>query len=48
MRIKEDDLSGPEIAELLTEHLRSLAEVSPPESRHALNLPELRKPDINP
>jgi putative acetyltransferase len=31
---------------LLTEHLRSLAEVSPPESRHALNLEELRKSDI--
>ena len=46
MQIKQDDLSGPEIAELLTEHLRSLAEVSPPESRHALNLDELRKPDI--
>ena len=46
MEIKIDDLRGREIAELLTEHLRSLAEVSPPESRHALNLDELRKPDI--
>ena len=46
MEIKVDDLSGPEIVELLTEHLRCLAEVSPPESRHALNLEELRKPDI--
>ena len=46
MEIKSDDLRGPEIAELLTEHLRCLAEVSPPESRHALNLEELRKPDI--
>ena len=46
MNIRVDDLSGPEIAELLTEHLRRLAEVSPPESRHALNLDELRKPDI--
>jgi len=44
--IKIDDLRGPEIAELLTEHLRSLAEVSPPESRHALNLDELRAPDV--
>ena len=44
--IKLDDLRGHEIAELLTEHLRSLAEVSPPESMHALNLDELRKPDI--
>src|SRR4051812_36257263 len=46
MEIKIDDLNGPEIAQLLTEHLRSLAEISPPESRHALNLDELRKPDI--
>src|SRR5436309_2128641 len=46
MEIRIDDLSGPEIAELLTEHLRCLAEVSPPESRHALNLGELRKPDV--
>jgi putative acetyltransferase len=42
IEIKIDDLTGPEIAELLTEHLRSLAEVTPVESRHALNLDELR------
>jgi putative acetyltransferase len=46
LEIKIDDLSGPEIARLLTEHLRALAEVTPVESRHALNLDELRKPDI--
>lgn len=46
MVIKIDDLSGPEIAGLLSEHLRCMAEVSPPESRHALNLDELRAPDI--
>jgi putative acetyltransferase len=46
LEIKIDDLSGPDIGELLAEHLRSLAEVSPPESRHALNLDELRKADI--
>ena len=44
--IRTGGLSGPEIAEFLREHLRTLAEVSPPESRHALNLDELRKPDI--
>ena len=44
--IRIDDLRGPEIAELLTEHLQSLAEVSPPESRHALNLDALRRPEI--
>ncbi len=46
VEIKIDDLKGPEIAEFLSEHLRSLAEVSPPESRHALNLEELRKPGV--
>src|SRR5882724_11000747 len=46
LEIKIDDLGGPEIAELLREHLRCLAEVSPVESRHALNLDELRKPDV--
>jgi len=44
--IKLDDLSGPEIAALLSEHLRHMAEVSPPESRHALNLDGLRRPEI--
>jgi putative acetyltransferase len=44
--VRTDDLRGPEIAELLTEHLRSLAEVTPRESMHALNLDELRKPEI--
>jgi putative acetyltransferase len=46
LEIKIDDLSGPEIAGLLTEHLRSLAEITPPESMHALNLDELRRPDV--
>ena len=46
MTIKPDDLTGPEIAALLTEHLQCMAKVSPPESRHALNLDGLRKPEI--
>jgi len=46
MDIKMDDLSGPEIAELLREHLENMAENSPPESRHALNLEQLRQPGI--
>ena len=45
-QIRIDDLSGSEIRELLAEHLRCMAAVSPPESRHALNLDGLRKPDI--
>lgn len=46
MEIREDDLSGPEIIELLHEHLRCMERVSPAESRHALNLDGLRKPGI--
>ncbi len=44
--IKEDDLRGSEIAALLTEHLRSLAEVTPEGSMHALDLKKLRAPDV--
>ena len=46
MTIKVDDLNGPEIAGLLTDHLRQLASISPPESRHALNLDQLRQPEV--
>jgi putative acetyltransferase len=46
MEIRVDDLSGREINELLQEHLRCMALVSPPESRHALNLDGLRHPEI--
>ena len=46
MEIKRDDLTGPEIQELLREHLVNMAEHSPPESIHALSLEELRQPNI--
>jgi putative acetyltransferase len=46
LQIKPDDLCGPEIAALLTEHLECMAQVSPPESRHALDLDRLRQKDI--
>ena len=46
MRIKIDDLRGPEIYELLQEHLRGVAQHSPPESIHALDIEALRKPEI--
>lgn len=42
MRIIEDDLSGAEVADLLGEHLSGMAEHSPPESIHALDLTALR------
>ncbi len=44
--IKIDDLSGPEVAKLLEEHLQGMAHNSPPESCHALDLEGLKKSDI--
>jgi putative acetyltransferase len=46
MEIRLDDLTCPEIAALLQEHLDCMAQVSPPESRHALNLEALQQPGI--
>ncbi|MEY2487832.1 MAG: putative acetyltransferase [Verrucomicrobiota bacterium] len=46
MEIRVDDLSGPEISELLQEHLRCMVLASPAESRHALDLDGLRKPEV--
>ena len=46
-KIRLDDLRGPEIAALLEEHLREMRATSPPESKHALDLEGLRKPDIS-
>jgi putative acetyltransferase len=44
--IRHDDLSGPEIRQLLEEHLGNMARISPPESVHALGIDALRKPGI--
>lgn len=46
MDIKIDDLTGPEITELIREHLLGMALNSPPESIHALNLEQLKGPEI--
>jgi len=46
MKIRVDDLSGREIAALLSEHLASMYLHSPPESVHALPIEKLRGPDI--
>lgn len=46
LKIEPDDLRGPEIAALLNAHLDQMADVSPPESRHALDLDRLRAPDV--
>ncbi|UOQ86370.1 GNAT family N-acetyltransferase [Gracilibacillus salinarum] len=46
MDIKKDNLQGEEIKELIIDHLNSMTLHSPPESIHALNLDELRKPEL--
>jgi putative acetyltransferase len=46
VEIREDDLSGREVRELLQEHLANMREISPPESIHALPIEGLRKPEI--
>lgn len=44
--IRIDNLSGPEIAQLLEEHLVDMNATSPPESKHALDLDGLKQPDV--
>jgi len=46
MQIEIDDLSRPEVRALLDEHLQNMYELSPPGSVHALDLDELRRPEI--
>lgn len=45
-RIVEDDLTGPEIAALLTLHLAEMHAWSPPESVHAMPIDRLRASDV--
>jgi len=46
MEIEVDDLTSPDIIQLLGEHLASATLHSPPESIHALDLDGLRQPNI--
>ena len=46
MIIQPDDLTSPEIHQLLQQHLQSMALYSPPESIHALDIDALRQPGI--
>jgi len=46
VKIIVDDLSGPEIAEFLDEHVQEMRAITPLESKHALDLDGLRKPEI--
>ncbi len=44
--IRRDDLSDPRIEAFMQEHLQDMYAVSPPESVHALDMDQLRQPDI--
>jgi putative acetyltransferase len=46
MEIRIDDLSGIKIAALLEEHIADMRRISPPESKHALDLNGLRQAEI--
>ena len=46
MIIKPDNLTSPEVHQLLQQHLQSMALHSPPESIHALDIDALRQPGI--
>ena len=46
MRITEGGLGDPDVIALLGEHLQGMADHSPPESIHALDVDGLRAPDI--
>ncbi|WP_219527312.1 GNAT family N-acetyltransferase [Nonomuraea guangzhouensis] len=46
MKIIVDDLSGAEIAAFLDEHLQEMRSITPLESKHALDLDALRKPEV--
>lgn len=46
MQIRIDDLRGSQIQQLLQEHLHSMTLYSPPESIHALDFDELRRPEV--
>ena len=44
--IIEDNLEGPEIAELLRDHAQGMFDASPPDSIHTLSIESLRAPEI--
>jgi len=46
MNIVVDDLSGPEIAAFLAEHVAEMRSITPLESKHALDLDGLRRPEV--
>ena len=47
LKISLEDPATPDVLALLEEHLRSMREISPPESVHALDVERLRQPGIS-
>ena len=46
LRIRLDDLTDPRIEAFMQEHLKDMRATSPPESVHALDMVQLRQPEI--
>lgn len=46
MEIRIDDLRSPEVTDLLRSHLALMRAQSPPESTHALDVEQLRAPEV--
>lgn len=46
LEIRVDDLSDPRVAQFLDEHIQDMRSVSPPESKHALDLDGLKHPTV--
>jgi putative acetyltransferase len=47
LEIRPDDLSGPEMADLIAVHARTMLAASPPESCHFLPLEGLKQPSVS-
>jgi putative acetyltransferase len=47
LAIRLDDLRGPEITAFIEDHVREMKDVTPSESKHALDLEGLKSPDIH-
>ena len=47
MEIRADNLESEAVIDLLREHLGSMEDTAPPESRHALDIDALRSSNIN-